>query len=114
MFAATYGLATALHARHPLQVVVTGTYEDDAARQLERAAGLVYRFGKALLRVIPKPNFEALPPALRQMLPELHAERAQAFVCAAGTCFPPVTDPQKLTELLAQVGASSGTGAAAV
>ena len=114
MFAATYGLATALHARHPLQVVITGAYEDDAARQLERAASLVYRFGKAVLRVIPKPNFEALPLTLRQMLPELRAESVQAFVCAAGTCFPPVTDPQKLTELLAHMGEGGGTGAAAV
>ena len=112
MFASTYGLATALHARHPLQVVVTGPYGDETARQLEQAASLFYRFGKGVLRVVPKPNFEALPPALRQILPELHAERTQALVCAAGTCFPPVTDPQKLTELLAHIGA--GTGAAAV
>ena len=114
MFAATYGLAAALHARHPLQVVITGAYEDDAARELERAAGLFYRFGRAVLRVTPKPNYEAFPPALRQLLPGLHAERTQAIVCAAGTCFPPVTDPQKLTELLAHIGQASGTGAAAV
>jgi uncharacterized protein len=112
MFASTYGLATTLHARHPLQVVVTGAYGDEAARQMEQAASLFYRFGKAVLRVVPKPNFEALPLALRQMLPELHAEKTQAFVCAAGTCFPPVADPQKLTDLLAHVGV--GTGAAAV
>jgi uncharacterized protein YyaL (SSP411 family) len=112
MFASTYGLATVLHTRHPLQVVITGAYEDEAARQLERAASLFYRFGKAVLRVTPKPNFETLPCALREMLPEIHAARTQAFVCTAGTCFPPVSDPQKLTELLAHVGA--GTGAAAV
>jgi uncharacterized protein len=112
MFASTYGLATALHARHPLQIVITGAYEDDAALQLERATSLFYRFGKAILRVTPKPNFEALPRALREILPELHAERTQAFVCAAGTCFPPVTDARKLTELLSNIGA--GTGAAAV
>jgi uncharacterized protein YyaL (SSP411 family) len=116
MFAATYGLAAALHARHPLQIVITGAYEDEAARELERAACLFYRFGKAVLRVTPRPNYEALPSALRQILPELHAERIQAFVCAAGTCFPPVNDPQKLTELVAHIGqeSGSGTGAAAV
>jgi uncharacterized protein len=112
MFASTYGLATVLHARHPLQIVITGAYEDEAARQLERAACLFYRFGKAVLRVTPKPNFEALPRALREILPQFRAENAQALVCAAGTCFPPVNDPQKLTELLAHIGA--GTGAAAV
>ena len=112
MFASTYGLATVLHARHPLQVVITGAYENEAARQLKRAASLFYRFGKAVLRVTAKPNFEKLPRALREMLPEIHAKRTQAFVCTAGTCFPPVSDPQKLTELLAHVG--DGTGAAAV
>ena len=112
MFASTYGLATALHARHPLQIVITGAYEDEAAAHLERAAALVYRFGKAVLRVTPRPNFEALPHALREILPELHAEKTQAFVCSAGTCCPPVTDPQKLTELLSQIGASGTTGAA--
>jgi uncharacterized protein len=113
MFASTYGLATALHARHPLQIVITGGYEDQSAAQLERAAALVYRFGKAVLRVTPRPNFEALPRALREILPELHADKTQAFVCAAGTCFPPVTEPHKLTELLSQVGAEAGTGAVA-
>ena len=114
MFASTYGLATALHASHPMQIVITGAYEDDAALPLERAASLFYRFGKAVLRVTPKPNFEALPRALREILPGLHAEKTQAFVCAAGTCFPAVTDPQKLTELLAHVSAGSESGAAAV
>jgi uncharacterized protein YyaL (SSP411 family) len=112
MFASTYGLATTLHARHPLQVVITGNHDDEAASQLERAASLFYRFGKAILRVTPKPNFEALPRALGESLPELHAEKTQALVCIGGTCFPPVNDPQKLTDLLAHIGV--GTGAAAV
>jgi uncharacterized protein YyaL (SSP411 family) len=112
MFASTYGLASVLHARHPLQIVITGVHDDEAASQLERAASLFYRFGKAVLRVTPKPNFEALPGALRETLPELHAEKTQALVCTGGTCFPPVTDPRKLTDLLAHIGV--GTGAAAV
>jgi uncharacterized protein YyaL (SSP411 family) len=113
MFAATYGLATVLHARHPVQIVITGAREDDAALQLERTASLFYRFGKAVLRVAPEPNFEALPRSLREILPDLHAEKAQAFVCVSGTCFSPVNDPQKLAELLAQIGDGTG-GAAAV
>jgi uncharacterized protein YyaL (SSP411 family) len=113
MFAATYGLATVLHARHPVQIVITGAREDEAALQLERTASLFYRFGKAVLRVAPKPNFEALPRSLREILPELHAEKTQAFVCVGGTCFPPVNDPQTLAELLAHIGDGTG-GAAAV
>ena len=111
MFAATYGLATVLHAGHPLQIVITGNYEDDKARELEQDAGLFYRFGKAVLRVTPKPNFEALPAALRELLPNLHVERTQAFVCTAGTCFPPTHDSSQLTELLAHVGRATGTAA---
>ncbi len=113
MFAATYGLATVLHARHPVQIVITGAREDEAALQLERTASLFYRFGKAVLRVAPELNFEALPRSLREILPELHAEKPQAFVCVGGTCFPPVNDPQKLAELLAHIGDGTG-GAAAV
>ena len=112
MFAATYGLATLIHARHPVQIVVTGASSDDIANRLEQAAQGFYRFGKAVLRVTPETNLEALPPALRETLPGLRPETAQAFVCTAGTCFPPVSDPQKLTELLAHVG--TGSGAAAV
>src|SRR6202040_3842676 len=38
MFAATYGLAAILFARHPLQVVITGRADDPAALSLEVAA----------------------------------------------------------------------------
>ena len=112
MFAATYGLATLIHARHPVQMVVTGASSDNIASKLEQTAQGFYRFGKAVLRVTPETNLEALPHALRETLPGLRPETAQAFVCTAGTCFPPVSDPQKLTELLARVG--TGSGAAAV
>src|SRR4029077_18467232 len=51
LFAATYGLAALLHARHALQVVVTGPECDSKAAELEKAANEIYRFGKAVLRV---------------------------------------------------------------
>ena len=50
LFAGTYALAALLHARHPLQVVVTGAAGDPTAGELEKAAHEVYRFGKAVLR----------------------------------------------------------------
>src|SRR4029077_14961793 len=77
MFAATYGLATVLHARHPLQVVITGPLDDEQALGLERAARQYYRFGKAVLRVTPESpeaNRAALPRALRETLPQLHSQ----------------------------------------
>jgi hypothetical protein len=105
LFAATYGLASVLHARHPLQVVVTGAAGDEAAEQLARAARSFYRFGKAVLRVTQEGlSGGALPAALRETLPHLRAETALAFVCAGTRCYPPVDHPEKLLELLAQIG----------
>ena len=49
LFAATYGLAALLHARHPLQVVVMGAAGDAKAAELEKAANEIYRFGKVRL-----------------------------------------------------------------
>ena len=117
LFAATYGLATVLHARHPLQIVVTGLDDNKLAASLDRTASLFYRFGKAVLRLTPgivAPGLtpdDVLPPALRETLPHLGAEHAQAFVCAGGTCYPPVTDPDKLSDLLAQIGENADAAA---
>jgi uncharacterized protein YyaL (SSP411 family) len=106
LFGATYGLAALLHARHPLQVIVTGGAGDAQAAALERAAQGVYRFGKAVLRVTPERlSSSGLAPALQQTLPPLRAEISQALVCVETTCQPPVTDPGKLTELLLGIAA---------
>ncbi len=114
LFAATYGLAALLHARHPLQVVVLGAASDATASSLERAANEIYRFGKAILRVTPERLASAsLPPALRETLPNLDAAKPQALVCIETTCHPPVTDPDALRSLLAEVG-TNPAGAAGV
>jgi len=104
LFASTYALAALLHARHPLQVVITGESGDAEAAALERAAHSVYRFGKSVLRVTPERiAANTLPPALRETLPRLNATEAQAFVCVETTCYPPVSEPEKLTSLLTEV-----------
>jgi uncharacterized protein len=108
LFAATYGLAALLHARHPLQVVVTGVAGDPRAAVLENAANEIYRFGKAVLRVTPeKITSASLAPALGETLPHLNAATPQALVCVETTCHPPVSDPQKLKSLLADVAAGA-------
>jgi hypothetical protein len=108
LFAGTYALAALLHARHPLQVVITGPANDPQARALEKAAHEVYRFGKAALRVTPERlAAAALPQALRETLPNLDASKAQAFLCVETTCFPPVSDPAALKRLLATTGIPS-------
>ncbi len=104
LFAATYALAALLHARHPLQVVITGAAADPKAADLERAAHEIYRFGKVVLPVTPERlSAGALPAALRETLPHLDAAVPQAFVCVETTCFPPVADRAHLTSLLNEV-----------
>jgi uncharacterized protein len=108
LFAATYGLAALLHARHPLQVVVLGAAGDPGAAELEKAANEIYRFGKAVLRVTPATLAAAsLAPALRETLPHLDAAKPQALVCVETTCHPPVSDPAKLAALLGKVTATA-------
>jgi uncharacterized protein YyaL (SSP411 family) len=103
IFAGTYALATLLHARHPLQVVITGKESDAKAAELERAALSVYRFGKAKLRVTPQRlAASVLPPALAETLPRLEAAVPQALLCVETSCYPPVTDAGKLIELLVE------------
>ncbi|MGH9683877.1 MAG: thioredoxin domain-containing protein [Candidatus Acidiferrales bacterium] len=104
LFAATYGLAALLHARHPLQVAITGAAGDPKAAELERAADEVYRYGKSILRVTPEQIASAsLAPAVRETLPHLDATIAQALVCVETSCHPPVADPAQLRALLAEI-----------
>ena len=110
LFAATYALAALLHARHPLQVVITGAADDPKAAGLERAALEVYRFGKVVLRVTPERLAAgALPAALRETLPHLDATKPQAFVCVETTCFPPLAEPGQLTSLLSEAATGART-----
>jgi len=109
MFAATYGLAATLFARHPIQVVVTGRTDDPAAKALEEAAHRVYRFGKSVLRVTPQTPQLHLAGALKETLPHLPADKALAVVCAGQTCLPPTDDPAQLTAML-QNGAAEAAG----
>jgi len=104
LFASTYALAALLHARHPLQVVIAGESGDAKAAALERAAHSIYRFGKSVLRVTPERIAAgSLPAALRETLPHLNATEAQALVCVETTCYPPVSEPERLVSLLTEV-----------
>ena len=109
MFAATFGLATVLFARHPMQVVVTGLVGDPVAQALEDAAHRVYRFGKSVLRVTPETSQLHFAGALKETLPHLPREKALAVVCAGQTCLPPTSDPAQLTAML-QNGVAEAAG----
>jgi len=100
LFAATYGLAAILFARHPIQVVITGPADDALATKLEQAAHSVYRFGKSILRVAPDTKLDHLPLALRETLPYLPAGKSLALACFGNTCLPPTDDPERLKAIL--------------
>jgi uncharacterized protein YyaL (SSP411 family) len=103
LFAATYGLSALLHSRHPLQIVITGPANDTTAAALEKSVTGIYRFGKVVLRLTPeKLRAGSLPPALQQTLPHLDASIPQAFVCIETTCYPPISDPEKLAVLVSE------------
>jgi uncharacterized protein len=103
IFAGTYALAVTLHARHPLQIVITGAADDPKARELEQAALKSFHFGKAVLRITPERLAAgALPRGLTETLPHLDTSLAQALVCVETSCHPPVTDPAKLAARLAE------------
>jgi uncharacterized protein YyaL (SSP411 family) len=100
LFAATYGLAATLFARHPIQVVITGDPNDPTGQALEAAAQRVFRFGKSVLRVTPETPQLHLAGALKETLPHLPADKALAVICSGQTCFPPTSDPSQLVALL--------------
>ena len=100
LFAATYGLAATLFARHPIQVVITGPANDPVAQALEAAAHGVYRFAKSVLRVTPEMPQLHLAGALKETLPHLPAGKPLAVVCSGQSCLPPTCDPAQLTVLL--------------
>src|SRR5260370_40138349 len=97
LFAATYGLAATLFARHPLQVVITGRADDPAAQALEAAAHRVYRSGKSVLRLTPGASLANLAGALKDTLAHLPVEKATAVLRAGPPCLPPTSRPARLT-----------------
>ena len=109
LFAATYGLAATLFARHPIQVLIPGNSDDPVAQALEAAAHRVYRFGKSVLRVTPGVPLAALAGALKQTLPHLPADKPLAIVCSGQTCLPPTSDPAELTTFLENGAANIAT-----
>ncbi len=111
MFAATFGLAALLFARHATQVVITGAADDPSAQQLETAARGVFRFGKSVLRITPQnASAKSLPAGLAQTVPHLSLEKSAALVCSNFTCNPPVRDPEALVSLLTSPAAGSASG----
>ena len=106
LFAATYGLAALLHARHPLQVVITGCGGRSASRRARKSRPPKF-IASAKRHSAGHSGANSprtlCPAALRETLPHLDATTPQALVCVETTCFPPVAERDKLAALLAEV-----------
>jgi uncharacterized protein YyaL (SSP411 family) len=110
LFAATYGLASVLHSRHTIQVIITGADGDPRAKLLEEVAASVYRFGKAILRVTPeRASQNTLPTPILEIVPGLRPAEPQALVCIETTCQPPTSDATQLASLLTGIVADAAS-----
>ncbi len=105
LFAASYGLAAWLHSRQPIQVMIVGQPGDARAAELEAAANMIYRSGKAVLRLAPQQAGDSLPAGLAATLPHLDAtDGARAIVCVNSSCQPPIASAEDLRKALLAAG----------
>ena len=104
-FAASYGLAATLHARHPIKVAIVGPKGE--TRELERTAHGVFRVGKSVLvfdlEQVTEDSLPELPEGLALTVPHLKGKVPCAVVCGNTTCQPPAHTPAELAEALRAV-----------
>ncbi len=102
IFGATYGIAV-VHILQPhTQIVVIGSGAE--ADALWSAANAGFAFNKTVLRLAANEVVaQNLPPSLAETIPNVpgvQTGNAGAVVCSNFTCQPPVSEPEKLTQLL--------------
>ena len=99
LYAASYGLALRRALTPPVQVCVIGN--DALAEELAGTALARFSVNKSIIRLRPD-QMGNLPPTLAQTLPYLPGLRqgSIAVVCQGNACLPPVSDPQRLLEML--------------
>ena len=76
---------------------------DDTAEQLHAVATQGYSLSRSVIRLAEAPTAASLPPALAETLPNLPSMKdgkSLAVVYSGFTCKPPVSDPDKLRQLL--------------
>ena len=108
IFGATYGIAGVHFSQPHTQVVVIG--EGDAADRLLQAANAVFALNKTSLNLTPNETVaQNVPPALAETIRGFAGKpssQAMALVCSGFTCQPPVSDPEQLTHMLQEAGAT--------
>ncbi|MGZ4787829.1 MAG: thioredoxin domain-containing protein, partial [Terriglobales bacterium] len=101
IFAGTYGIAAVHLFRPHTQVVVIG--DDRTADELHAAALAPFALNKSVIRL---KKLDELPPALAETVPAIPAVKegkSVAVVCSNFTCMPPISDSDKLANVLHQV-----------
>jgi len=97
LYAASYGLALQRAVSGGVQICILG--EDARAEELAATALRPYAANKSVVRV---KDLSALPPALKETLPELpKTDGSTAVVCRGNSCLPPVKTVEELKALLA-------------
>ena len=102
IFGSSYGIAAVHFSQPHTQVVVIGAGEQ--AERMRATASAGFSFNKAVIKLSPNEAVaQNLPPALAETIPGLPGiggNAATAVVCSEFTCQPPVSEPEKLRELL--------------
>lgn len=104
--AASYALALGLYLDPPAHAVIIGKRSAPETGALWRAALRAYRPGKIVAAYDPEEvKIESLPPAVAAAVRIGQQDRkAKAYVCVGPACSLPVTDPEKVMELVVSFG----------
>ena len=109
IYAGTYGIAATWLSRPHTQVVVVG--EDAQAAALVKAASAPFAVNKSVVHLTDSEAVaQNLPPVLAETVPNLPAlkeNRSVAIVCTNFSCQPPVSDSEKLGQMVRQAIASA-------
>jgi hypothetical protein len=105
LLGATYFLALDEHLGGLAQAVIVGPRHHDKTRALHQAALRAFRPGKVLMLLEPEraSRHPGLSEAARAQADSYRGEPV-AYVCAAGACAPPTSDPQQLVSTLSSFG----------
>ncbi len=96
-FGATWALAVTRFTGHPAHIVIVGRRGDPQSGALQRAALRVAEPLRSVQLLDPDADAETIA---REGYTVGAAGRAAAFVCLAGVCLAPTSDPARLPELV--------------
>jgi uncharacterized protein YyaL (SSP411 family) len=99
----SWTLCALLRARHGMEVAIVGPCDAPETAALLRAARALYRPAKSVAYLDPRDASAARTRAVLPLLrgKDLCGDKPTAYVCRAGTCEKPVTEPSQLATLLA-------------